>query len=244
MLNDLLLLSGNDIPFPEAQIAIHQPSIKEIAYIGEENFYTGCEFLKFSKDKLNEQDRIHLESYSNFEVLMSIMREQNVVVQKNKICVMMVLSMLFPQYNIAFEKEAISLKKDDEECFINNNNFEEFKKILNIMFCLNGNNGEAEYNPGGEMSRRIVEKLNRRHQKLAEEKPSEHKIAILSRYISILAVGQQKDINSLLQYTVYQLFDEFKRYELKIQYDTYFKAKLAGAKDLKEVEDWMKDIHP
>ena len=245
MLNDLLLLSGNDIPFPEAQIAIHQPSIKEIAYIGEENFYTGCEFLKFSKDKLNEQDRIHLESYSNFEVLMSIMREQNVVVQKNKICVMMVLSMLFPQYDITFKKEAISLKKDNEECFINNNNFEEFKKILNIIFCLSGgNNEQGEYNPGGEMSRRIAEKLNRRHQKLAEEKPSEYKIAILSRYISILAVGQQKDINSLLQYTVYQLFDEFKRYELKIQYDTYFKAKLAGAKDLKEVEDWMKDIHP
>ena len=95
MLNDLLLLSGNDIPFPEAQIAIHQPSIKEIAYIGEENFYTGCEFLKFSKDKLNEQDRIHLESYSNFEVLMSIMREQNVVVQKNKICVMIGMIILF-----------------------------------------------------------------------------------------------------------------------------------------------------
>jgi hypothetical protein len=26
-------------------------------------------------------------------------------------------------------------------------------------------------------------------------------------------------------------------------YDTYFKARLAGAKELKEPEDWMKDIH-
>ena len=39
MLNDLLLLSGNDIPFEQAQISIHQPTIKEIAYIGEENFF-------------------------------------------------------------------------------------------------------------------------------------------------------------------------------------------------------------
>ena len=39
MLNDLLLLSGNDIPFIEAQVNIHQPSIKEIAYIGEESFF-------------------------------------------------------------------------------------------------------------------------------------------------------------------------------------------------------------
>ena len=35
--NELLLLSGNDIPFIEAQITIHQPTIKEIAYIGEED---------------------------------------------------------------------------------------------------------------------------------------------------------------------------------------------------------------
>ena len=50
-------------------------------------------------------------------------------------------------------------------------------------------------------------------------------------------------MNDLMQYTVYQLFDEFQRYELKIQADMYFQAKLAGAQDLKEVEDWMKDIH-
>ena len=49
MLNELLLLSGNDIPFSEAQVTIHQPTIKEIAYVGEDSFYTGCEFLRFSK---------------------------------------------------------------------------------------------------------------------------------------------------------------------------------------------------
>jgi hypothetical protein len=26
-------------------------------------------------------------------------------------------------------------------------------------------------------------------------------------------------------------------------YDIYVKAQMAGAKDLKEVEDWMQDIH-
>jgi hypothetical protein len=26
-------------------------------------------------------------------------------------------------------------------------------------------------------------------------------------------------------------------------YDIYLKAKMAGAKDMKEPEDWMKDIH-
>lgn len=247
MLNDLLLLSGNDIPFPEAQLTIHQPTIKEIAYIGEENFYTGCEFLKFSKDKLDEKDRIHLENYSNFDVLMSIMKEKNAVVQKNKICVSMVLAIMFPSYSISFSDAAIIFKKEDTEevSLINNNNFEEFKKILNQIFCLGQGTGiDGDYNPSGDMAKRIADKLNRRKQKLAEIKPQEHKIAILSRYLSILAIGQNMNLNDLLQYTVYQLFDIFERYQLKVQNDFYFKAKLAGASDLQEVEDWMKDIHP
>ena len=49
MIGELLLLSGNDIPFPEAKVTIHQPTLKEIAYIGEEAFFLGCGFLNFSK---------------------------------------------------------------------------------------------------------------------------------------------------------------------------------------------------
>ena len=47
-----------------------------------------------------------------------------------------------------------------------------------------------------------------------------------------------------MDYTIYQLKTEFKRYQLKINSDVYLKAKLAGAQDLEEVEDWMGDIHP
>jgi hypothetical protein len=57
MLSDLLLLSGNDIPLPEARLIIHQPTVKEIGFIGEDNFYLGCEFLTFSKNRLSTEDK-------------------------------------------------------------------------------------------------------------------------------------------------------------------------------------------
>ena len=34
MKNELLYISGNDIPFEEARLILHQPIIKEIAFIG------------------------------------------------------------------------------------------------------------------------------------------------------------------------------------------------------------------
>lgn len=240
--NELLLLSGNDIPFIEAQVTIHQPTIKEIAYIGEEAFFTGCELINFSKNILPEQDKVNLEDKTNFDILIAILRERNAVMQRNRNCVEMVLALIFPWYTIDITSDAIVLEKEEERHLINNDNFETFKTIFNMMFSFSKDK-TRDYNPSGEVAKRIAEKLKQRHQKLAELKEGKQKIDILSRYVSILAVGEHKDMNSLLNLSVYQLFDEFERFKLKMSYDIYFQAKMAGAKDLKEVEDWMKDIH-
>ena len=243
MVNDLLLLSGNDIPFVSAQITIHQPTIKEIAYIGEEAFFTGCQLLNFSKNILSEEDKVNLEDKSNFDILIAILREQNAVMQKNRNCVDMVLALIFPEYEISFEKDCIKISKENEEHKIDNSNYEEFKSVISSVFSFgNSKDSKPDFNPCGDLAKKIAEKLNKRHQKLAEAKPAQ-KVDILSRYVSILSVGEQKDMNALLNYTTYQLFDEFKRYELKMGHDIYVQAKMSGAKDLKEVEDWMQDIH-
>lgn len=240
--NDLLFLSGNDLPFPEARITIHQPTIKEIGYIGEEAFYMGLELINFSKNILPEEDKIHLETKTNFDVLIAILKERNAVMQKNRNCIELVLALMFPLYEINFT-DKIELTKEGETRYIDNNNFELFVKIVNEMFSFK-NEKSLDFNPSGDMAKSIADKLKKRHEKLNQIKNNDSKkIDILSRYVSILAIGQQKDMNSLLQYTVYQLFDEFKRYELKMNYDIYISAKMAGAKDLKEVEDWMQDIH-
>lgn len=243
MINDLLLLSGNDIPFMPAQITIHQPTIKEIAYIGEEAFFTGVQLLNFSKNILSEEDKVNLEERTNFDILIAILREQNAVMQINRNCVDMVLALIFPEYNITIESDCIKLMKDEEEHKIDNSNFEEFKSIVSNIFNFGDKQGsQSELNPSGDLAKKIADKLKKRHQKLAESKPAQ-KVDILSRYISILTVAQQKNMNELFNYTTYQLFDEFKRYELKMGHDIYVQAKMAGAKDLKEVEDWMQDIH-
>jgi len=236
MINNLLLLSGNDIPFIGGQGSIHQPTIREIAYLGEETFFTGCEILNFSKNLLSEEDKMNLEDQTNFDILIAILREQNAVMQKNRNCVEMTLALLFPSYLITIKEQEIVMEKEEHKIIINNENFEEFKSIISSMSSYKQGAESSELNPSGVMAKRIAEKLKKRHQKLAENKP-EQKIDILSRYISILAVGEAKDMNALFNYTMYQLFDEFKRYELKMHNDTYVQACLAGAKDLKEVED-------
>ena len=243
-LDPLLLFSGNDIPFISCGVTIHHPTIKEIAYLGEDTFFTGYQMLLISKNILSQEDKVNLETLTNFDILIAILKERNAVMQKNRNCIQMVLMLLFPEYEIILKKDVIILKKEnEEEHFLNSNNFEEFQNILRQMFSFGDTSGvPQDFNPDGPMAARIAEKLKKRHQTLAE-KNSNDNFDIIGRYISVLSVGLSIDIKTFMDYTIYQLFDQIKRYELKIGYDLYIQGQLAGVQDAKEPEDWMKSIH-
>ena len=97
-MNKLLLLSGNDLPFIGGKAIIHQPKIKEIAFLGEEVFYLGSNFLCFSKDNLEEQDKNNLVNQTNFDILMSIINNTNEAVKTSVESAKIVLSLIFPNY--------------------------------------------------------------------------------------------------------------------------------------------------
>lgn len=248
-MDDLLLLSGNDIPFPDAQLVIHQPQLREIAFIGEESFFTGCELINFSKLLLAEEDKINLGNKSNFDIIMSVVNDKsNNVAKEKKESLLMLLELILPQYKIQLMKDQIICFNGKEAHSINNMNFEQFKQIIVKMFCLDKKNSDdMTYNPKGEKAEELAAKFYQARQKISQmnkDRAKDTKISVLSRYISILAIGQQKDINSLMNYTVYQIYDEFERYNLKQAFDIHLQAQMAGAKNLKEVDEWMKDIHP
>lgn len=241
MLNEILLLSKNDIPFIEAQVILHQPTLREIAFIGEENFYLGCELLTFSKDSLKEQDKIGLENRNDFDILMSVVGQN----QMSQACLLSILTLIFPTYRIQMGGGVIVLMDDNGVQYIRAEHFDTLKQMISEMFCLNRKNAaEGDYNPGNEAARKMAERFKKAREKKAKMRGEDTgKINILSRYVSILSTGLGIDLNTLMDYTVYQLFDAFERFELKTSFDYYVQAKMAGAKDLEEVDNWMKDIH-
>ena len=216
--------------------------------MGEENFFVGCGFLDFSKKLLSDKDKISLENYHDFDIFMSIVingrNDKNT--KKSIESAFLVLDLMFPLYQITVRDGMIVLSQDGKEFYINKTNFDAFRKILSSMFNLNLNkSADGEYNPTGDMATRIAEKFKKRHEqlmKIENSKTQNKNFSILSRYVSILAIGCQKDLNDLMKYTIYQLYDEFQRFQLKMQWDAYIEARMAGAQDLEEVDNWMIDL--
>lgn len=241
MNNELLLYTRAEVPFPAAQVNIHNPDIIEIARIGEAKFFAACQIINFGKNQLSDEDKLGLEDKSDFYIFMSIMNEKSMAEHKNN--VLLLFTLLFPDKQVKIAEDEIILIGSEGMARINELNFEEFKSILNSMFDFDSEGSESGgYNPADSRAKKIAEKLKKRKEKLNQGKPQD-KIAVFSRYISILTVGERKDMNSFSNYTVFQLKDEFKRFQMQQSYDFYKEAKMAGAKDLEEVDNWMEDIH-
>lgn len=178
---------------------------------------------------------------------MSMMNNKtDTTIKTNILSTELVLSLIFPDYEfikmptmLVFSREKEGKK---EQCWINNNNFEQFKKIIKQMFCLDTLVGQNDYNPANKLAEQIANKLRDRHKKLQKKTNDGQKnVNILSRYISILVLGNHHTYSELMQYTVYQLFDEFRRFTKKYNYDIWLKSKLAGAENIEDVENWISD---
>lgn len=253
VLSRLILDTGADVPYAEAQLMIHQPTIKELSLIGgEQAMLIACDAL--TRDYQKFEDNSDQFEVNNFDIIMTIVMKKSDD-KKNALITQSLqnlLFLLFPKYNISFTPRSIILQEDTEQGKINHmidsSNFDKFSNIIYDIFCLTEFEGvdTSEYNPGGPRAAALVEKFKKKREFLAKLKKergeTDDNLSLLQRYVSILAVGEQKDKNTLTNYTVFQLIEEYKRYLAKEEFDFTVQAKLAGATKIKDAKDWMDNI--
>lgn len=236
----LALLTGIDIPVPECQLTIHPPSIKEIALIGDKDFFIGVQCLCLYKSMFVE-DKTGLSNVNNFQIFMMIMREKEA--KDKKEATQKVLMLLFPEYKILFTPNSLLLQKESETIIIDANNFELLQEILRQVFCMkNAPMDQTAFNPQGEKAREIAQKLQRGRDRIAAERNDQNS-SIFTQYISTLSVGLRLPLQSMIELTMFQLYDLLERYMLWVNWDLDVRTRLAGGKPDDRPDNWMKNIH-
>ena len=237
----LALLTGIDIPVPQCQLTIHPPSIKEIALIGDKDFFTGVQCLCLYKSMFVEDKNV-LSDINNFQIFMMIMQEKEA--KDKKAAVKGVLTLLFPEYKILFTPNSLLFQQQDKEnIIIDENNFEILQEVLRQVFCMkNAPMDQVAFNPAGEKAREIAKKLQRGRERIAAER-NDKDSSIFSQYLSTLSVGLHMPLQSLVELTMFQLYDLIERYMLWVSWDLDVRMRLAGGKPDESPDNWMKNIH-
>lgn len=236
----LALISGIDIPFPQCQLVIHQPTISEIAFIGDTDFFMGVQCLCLYKSMFVE-DKNLLLNVNNFQIFMMIMQDASA--KNKKEAVKKVLTLLFPNKQVLFTPQSILLNEDNNSSIIDATNFEDLQEILRKVFCMdNAAMDQQTFNPKGAKAKEIAQKLMRGRERIAEERNDKNS-SIFSQYLSILTIGLHISLNELIKLTMFQLYDLIERYHLWIGWDLDVRLRLSGGKPEDKVENWMKNIH-
>lgn len=234
---DLALFTGVDIPIPECQLIIHQPTIKEISMVGEKQFLTGIQIFCIDKEQF-KRDGSDLSNTSNFQIFMTIMSEKDA--KETKEAVKEALSLVIPNGKITFTPRALLLNYNGANIIIDEGNFEYFQTILRQVFCLKKK--EDDFNPVNEQARKIAEKIKKGRERIAKLKGDDIG-SVYARYLSALSIGLKMPITTLVNYTVYQVLDSLERFGLYTNWDLDIRSRLAGAKADGKPEDWMRNIH-
>ena len=237
----LALMCGTDIPVPECQVVVHQPSIKEISYVGEHDFFTGVQCLCLNKAMFVKDESL-LADTNNFQIFMTIMSEKEAA--EKKAAVQQVCTLLFPNSKVMFTPRSIIVSQEGLTSIIDESNFEILQETISNICCLKtGPMDQQSFNPANEKARKIAEKLMRGRQKVAEQK-GQSNTSIFSQYLSILTIGiNSMPLQSLMDLTMFQLYDLIERYTLYINWDMDVRCRLAGGKPDSQPDNWMKNIH-
>lgn len=233
-------MAGTDIPVPECQVVLHQPSISDISFIGEEDFFIGVQTLCLSKTMFIEDERV-LEEVNNFQIFMTVMNDKSTA--DKKAAVRKVLSLVLPKYTVMITPKTILVKDNADSFMIDEDNFEPFQEALKLIFCAKtGPMNQQAFNPANAKAKEIAEKLMRGRQRVAAQK-GELNASVFSQYLSILTIGLHIPLTELLKTTMFQLYDLMERYTLYINWDIDIRSRLAGGKPENQPENWMKNIH-
>ena len=237
----LTLMTGIDYPIPECQLTVHQPKIKEIALIGEQDFFSGIQCLCLNKSMFVKDESL-LGDVNNFQIFMTIMSEKQTA--DKRIAVQQVCTLLFPNRRLMFTPMSMIITGEGETITIDENNFDFLQNAISNICCIKtGPMDQTTFNPANNKAREIAEKLMRGRQKVAAEK-GQSNVSVFTQYLSILTVGLgSMSLQDLTDLTMYQLYDLVERYMLYTNWDIDIRCRLAGGKPDEQPDNWMKAIH-
>lgn len=256
-ISELVLMSGLDIELDKPSVKIRQPKIKEIALIGEDKFFSSMSIFYIKPEPLmdfinlsEEEKKIWIDSSTAYDNLLFLI--QAIALgpgeEKEKLIesIRMAFKILVSTHTFHFNSERgiMLLNADDKShsIVVDRDLFLKFKSIAEDIFLLKKFFGESDQSKKlSPAAQKIADKMALSEKKIKELKNDKNS-GDNSQFARILSImGMKHELDYLSNLTVYQLYNQFERFNLLLSYEQSVQATLAGASNV-EIVDWYKKI--
>ena len=242
-----LYLSGCPVPLKQSNVLITPPKVRDILAFGEDKFLMASHLFGDTKKFLREvrEGNSELDKYSDFQLLLVILNEE----ANSRRLVNDYFELVFPDYHIEFTDNSINYTKEGRIVGrVTPFSYEELQTTVLELFEPYKDKKE-DYNPANDKAAEIAAKIKKGKEKIEALKnggKKEENTSLFAVYLSVLSVGMGLDINVLLSYTPFQLYDTFSRYFAKVQSDIYQQISMQTFADTSKIdapEDWYRGLY-
>lgn len=241
-IDQMTLESGTDILIKELNLILNQPYLIDIAKMGQDRYLDALATINFDREQLiGDLTQEEVEKISNFLWIMLLLKTK----KQKRYNLVLFLQIIFKEYDVEIDLENfwIILKNKNNEkntVKITDLNFNILKSYINYV-CYSNKKNKSSYNTQSKVAERIAKKLEEGRNKINSMKNKDQK-SVFCNAISSLADGLKFPLKTVYnEFTVYQFYNQLKRYQKHEEYEQLMKALLAGAKDIK-LESWYEDL--
>lgn len=239
--DELQLISGIDIPVAELGLTLHQPRIREIAMLGEQQYFIALSIFRITKENL----KIKSDEVNNWMVFQESLKQQIDGV-KNPRALLTNFLQLFIPHKVMLGPRSVIIEPDGGELI--NVEPEQFDILQDVVGAVGGASlltpGEEQFKPKNKRAAEIAEKMKKARKKLAALQPKAKSQGFLARYVRAVAVATSNSLEDVNNMTLLQLNDVMQTYLAWEAYDLEIRSRLAGAKGDNKLEHWIvRPIH-
>lgn len=240
--NNLILTTGIEIPIPELQITLKQPSIREISLLNGQ-YFIALQLFSFDRQKLNIPKEIEA---SQWDVLQVMFKQKITGIDNIEVLILNFLQLFFKD-KISFGPRSIYLSSGGEIKNLEPEQFEILHPIIKEIggeWLINASDEKDNFKPKNELAAKIAEKMKKARARLKKIKDAElpnsgkSQEDFLTKMVKVVALSTANSLDDILDMTLYQLNLLFTTSMQKEGYELDVQSRLAGAKNDKPLIHW------
>lgn len=256
----LSVIAGTPVPISSLGMELHQPTIKEIAAIGEREYFSSLGlFMKsdaeeFKRITLEDQKEMTFDEQRELEMELSINFGSDFLVfqylantvEGAKKNVESLFYTIFQRIKGIewIPRMGIQFKLDDHVILLDENSFKELKDtILTVLDYESESEKENGYKAANSLAQEIIDKINKAKEKRQKEGGARNESeSALADLCSILASSSNTSLLDVLNLTYPQLVIQHERSSLLLGFTNQIRASVFGGLKSEDIIDWTKSI--
>lgn len=222
---------------------IYPITLRQIATVGAKNFYSYLNIFTLNKEDVDEyfaNEQIE-EDLTPFQFLLLMTQMDPQYLQ----AVQEAFKLFLHEDKLVFlrQNEAIVLGERTEGRIITNESFEIIKKVVEAANILDTQSADARMdNPSDAKAAQIIKKL-KEGRKMRDKAKSNSDLSFSDLVASLAAGANGLNILNVWDLPYYAFNDQFKRMQMREDYENTYKSLLAGADPKKvKIRYWIDTI--